>query len=249
MPHTFVLVPGAWVGAWAWHPVARELENTGHRVVAPTMPGTSAGDDPGAVSLSDATNLLVSEIKRLDLTDIVLVAHDWSGYPVTAAAHQLPDRIAKLVYWSAFVPVAGESLLDTIPSDDREALLGAAKAAGGDRVLVPFERWRNKFVQTAPEPVQELTYRLLRPAPINYFSGALSATESKTPDLPISYLVGTQDLSLDPGEESWATKYAVRLGVEPVTFDACHAAFFTTPALVAKQLVSAAGPSSTWTWQ
>jgi pimeloyl-ACP methyl ester carboxylesterase len=238
MSYTFVLVHGAWVGGWVWTPVARELVARGHRVVAPTMPGMSPGDDPSRVALSDATDFLVAGIERLDADDVVLVAHDWGGYPVTSAAHRTAGRTAGLVYWSAFVPVAGESLLDTIPADDRQALTAAA-AGGG--ILVPFERWRTKFVQTAPEPVRELTYRLLSPMPTGYFAHSLSAAEAKTPDQPDSYLVGTEDRALDPGEHWWATKYAARLGVPARTFDACHAAYFTDPALVAENLILAAG--------
>jgi pimeloyl-ACP methyl ester carboxylesterase len=240
MSHTFVLVPGGWVGGWAWHRVARELEGRGHRVVAPTMPGMAAGDDPSAVKLSDATDHLAAEIERRDLNDVVLVAHDWSGYPVTAAAHRVTARVVKLVYWSAFVPAPCESLLDTIPGDDREALTAAAEAAGGSTILVPVPRWENRFVQTASQAVKELTYGLLRPMPWSYFADSLHAAEATIPDLPRSYLVSAQDLSLPEGDEWWADKYAPRLGVQVVAFDACHSANFTDPALVAEQLVIAA---------
>jgi pimeloyl-ACP methyl ester carboxylesterase len=40
---TFVLVHGAWHGAWCWREVARELEARGHRVEAPNLPC----DEPG----------------------------------------------------------------------------------------------------------------------------------------------------------------------------------------------------------
>lgn len=240
MSHTFVLVHGVWTGGWVWNAVAGELESRGHRVVAPTMPGTAPGEDPGAVSLSDATDHLVSRIEQLDLTDIVLVAHDWAGYPVTAATHGVLGRISRIVYWSAFAPVADESILDAIPADDRAALTAAGEASGGRSILIPFPRWQNKFVQTSPAEVQELTYRLLWPAPIRYFTGSLSAEEAKVPDVPITYLVGSQDFSIDFGEDSWATKYPPRLGVEPVMFEGCHTEYFTNPGPVADQLVLAA---------
>jgi pimeloyl-ACP methyl ester carboxylesterase len=240
MTRTFVLVHGAWTGGWVWNRVARQLEGAGHRVVAPTLPGLAPGDDPRAFKLSDASDFLVGEVERRDLSDVVLVAHDWSGYPVTAAAHRLQRRISKLVYWSAFVPAPGESLLDAIPADDTEALSGAAEAAGGDSVLIPVPRWENRFVQDAPQAVKELTYGLLRPTPWSYLTEALPAAEAAIADLPRSYLASAQDLSLPEGEEWWADKYAPRLGVDARVFDACHAAHLVMPEVVAEQLCLAA---------
>lgn len=237
---TFVLVSGAWCGGFVWHAVARELEKQGYGVLAPTLPGMSAGDDPGKVSLSDAIRHLAFEVVRRDLRNVVLVAHDMAGSPVTAAAHLLKRRITSLVYFAGYVPVGGESFLDAIPADDREALTAAAEAAGGDRVLVPYPRWQNRFVQTRPEEVRQVTYGLLRPHPWSYFTESLSAREAAIPDLPRSYLVGSQDLSLPFGEEWWADKYAPRLGAEPIIFDAPHAAHLTDPVLLTDELIKAA---------
>lgn len=240
MPQTFVLVPGAWAGGWIWNRVARDLEGRGHSVYAPTMPGLSPGDDPRAFKLSDASDFLVAEIERRDLNEVVLVAHDWSGYPVTAAAHRLARRISKLVYWSAFVPAPGESLLDAIPADDTDALSGAAEAGDGDSVLVPVPRWENRFLQTASQAVKEVTYGLLRPTPWSYFTQSFPAAEAAVPDLPRSYIASADDLSLPEGEEWWADKYAPRLGVQATVFEACHAAHLVTPDVVAEQLCLAA---------
>lgn len=36
---TFVLVPGYWLGAWAWHDVAEALRAKGHTVYPMTLTG------------------------------------------------------------------------------------------------------------------------------------------------------------------------------------------------------------------
>ena len=36
---TFVLVPGAWLGAWSWYPVAALLRRQGYGLTALTLPG------------------------------------------------------------------------------------------------------------------------------------------------------------------------------------------------------------------
>lgn len=237
---TFVLVSGCWTGGWVWHPVARKLAERGHRVLVPNVPGMSHNDDPRTVSLADAVDALAAQVDHHDVTDAVVVAHDWSGYPVTAAAHRLRARIAQLTYWSAFVPAADESMLDAMPAEDKEMLLRAAGATGGESVLLPLERWRTNFIQTAGESVSTLTYGLLRPQPLAYLTDSLPAEKAAIPDVPVAYLAGTEDLSLKPGPEWWTPKYSARLAVEPVHFGGCHAAHLTDPTTIAATLESTA---------
>ncbi|MET0496506.1 MAG: alpha/beta fold hydrolase [Actinoplanes sp.] len=87
-------MPGAWLGAWSWHPVAKHLRERGHEVVALTLPGLSYGSSPAGLRLSDAVDHVVAEVESRDLEDIVLVSHSWGGYPATGAAHRLTDRIS-----------------------------------------------------------------------------------------------------------------------------------------------------------
>ena len=67
---TFVLVPGAWLGAWSWHPVAAELAARGADVVALTLPGLSYGSSPRGLRLSDAVDYIVDEVERRDLSGV-----------------------------------------------------------------------------------------------------------------------------------------------------------------------------------
>lgn len=54
-----------------------------------------------------------------DLTDVTLVAHSWGGYPATAAAHQLTDRLSKVIFYSALVPARGVPLAEENPPYSR----------------------------------------------------------------------------------------------------------------------------------
>ena len=40
---TYVLVPGAWLGGWAWQPIARQLRDRGHDVYPVTLTGLATG--------------------------------------------------------------------------------------------------------------------------------------------------------------------------------------------------------------
>jgi len=97
---TFVLVPGMWIGAWAWRGVTRALRDAGHEVYPLTLTGVAdrahlAG--PG-VDLDTHVEDIVRLVEAEDLHDVVLVGHSYGGLPVTAAAERIPDRLAKVVY-------------------------------------------------------------------------------------------------------------------------------------------------------
>ena len=97
---TYVLVGGAWIGAWAWQDVARRLRADGHEVYPLTL--TGLGDRVHLTSpdvnlethIADIVNTLISE----DLHDVVLVAHSYASVPLTGAADRASERIARLVF-------------------------------------------------------------------------------------------------------------------------------------------------------
>ena len=239
MPETFVLVPGAWHGGWAWRPVAQRLRAAGHRAVALTLPGLTDGDDPSGLRLSDAVDHVVAELRRLELTDVTLVGHSWGGYPITGAAHRVPERIGKLVYWSAFVPEDGRSLLDEVPEDYRAMFTQLAEASGNNSVSMPFEPWQQGFIQDAEEPVQRLVHSLLVPHPYRYFADGLDVPPVRTLGLPVNYVYSTEDIALPPGEYGWNPRHPGRLGLTALETPGSHEACFTRPAELTEALLKA----------
>jgi pimeloyl-ACP methyl ester carboxylesterase len=239
MPDTYVLVPGAWHGGWAWRPVAQRLHAAGHRVVTLTLPGLTDGNDPRGLRLTDAVDHVVGELERRDLTDVILVGHDWGGYPITGAAHRAPDRIRKLVYSSAFVPEDGRSVLDEIPREYAATAVQLAEASGTEAVMLPFEPWRQMFIQDADEPVQRLVHTLLVPQPYGYFTDGLDIPPVRDLGLPTAYIVSTENIALPPGELGWTPRFPARLGVAPLTVPGGHEACVTRPAELAEALLKA----------
>ncbi|MGW0833166.1 alpha/beta fold hydrolase [Streptomyces prunicolor] len=112
----FVVVAGAWLGAWAWDEVVPELRGAGHEVYALTLSGLA---EKQGVPAGQQTHVqdIVDEVERLDLRDVVLVGHSYSGVPAGQAAERIGDRLAQVVFVDANVPVDGKSFLDSFPSD------------------------------------------------------------------------------------------------------------------------------------
>jgi pimeloyl-ACP methyl ester carboxylesterase len=93
-----ILVPGFWLGAWAWDEVAETLRADGHDVTAITLPGLeSAAADRSGITLSDHVDAIVDAIRTAD-DPVVLVVHSASGFSGYAASDRVPDRIAAIVY-------------------------------------------------------------------------------------------------------------------------------------------------------
>ncbi|MGW4032534.1 alpha/beta fold hydrolase [Streptomyces sp. NPDC004838] len=108
----FILVAGAWLGSWAWDAVVPTLREAGHGVHPLTLSGLA---DKRAVPVGKQTHIrdIVDEVERLDLRDVVLVGHSYSGIPVGQAAGRIGDRLARVVFVDSAVPAEGESFVST----------------------------------------------------------------------------------------------------------------------------------------
>lgn len=108
----FVLVHGAFSGAWIWQPLADRLKAAGHSVEAFDLPG--AGDDrtPTAAVTLDACAARLCEALAASPEPAIVAGHSMGGIITTQGAAHCHDRVAALVYVSAFLPKDGQSLLD-----------------------------------------------------------------------------------------------------------------------------------------
>ncbi|MFD8083673.1 alpha/beta fold hydrolase [Kitasatospora sp. NPDC059722] len=117
---TFVLVPGFWLGAWAWDEVAAPLRAAGHAVYAVSLPGLAerAGEE-GDFGLEDHIADLAGLLVREDLHDVVLVAHSGACAPVGGIADRMPERVRRVVYLDSGPMVDGSSVYDLWQPDYR----------------------------------------------------------------------------------------------------------------------------------
>jgi hypothetical protein len=93
-----ILVPGFWLGAWAWDEVAATLRSDGHDVTALTLPGLESADaDRSRITFQDHVDAIVDAIEAAD-APVVLAVHSASGFSGYAASDRVPERIAAMVY-------------------------------------------------------------------------------------------------------------------------------------------------------
>jgi len=93
-----ILVPGWWLGAWAWDEVAGLLREDGHDVTALTLPGLESVDvDRSAITQSDHVAAVVDAVRAAS-APVVLAVHSGAGFTGYAASDRAPDGIATMVY-------------------------------------------------------------------------------------------------------------------------------------------------------
>ena len=145
---TFVIVHGAWGGAWSWNKfVVPMLREAGQTVFAATLTGLGERSHLSSPEVSldthiqDVVNILFYE----DLTDVILVGHSYGGNVITGVADRVPERLQQLVYLDAATPVDGEASGDSWPGR-REQIEEQARQSG--------DGWQ---IQPGPVPLDQPT--------------------------------------------------------------------------------------------
>ncbi len=120
-----VLVPGFWLGAWAWDEVAAALRADGHDVTAVTLPGLESADaDRSAITMSDHVDAICEAVRAAG-APVVLAVHSGAGVSGNGASDRVPEQIAAMVYVDS-APATGaldpELTAAEVPLPSREAL-------------------------------------------------------------------------------------------------------------------------------
>lgn len=115
----FVLVPGFWLGGWAWESVAAVLENEGHHVNALTLPGLDdALTDRSSITLDDHVAAIVDAVDSVTEDKVIVVAHSGAGPVAYMATDAEPQRISRIVYVDSGPMPAGVSTREDLDGVD-----------------------------------------------------------------------------------------------------------------------------------
>ena len=124
-----VLIPGYWLGAWAWDAVVYDLRARGHQVTAVTLPDSTPPTrtaHPNSGEQVQALSSIVAHRRRRP--SVVVVAHSGAGFPVSVLLDQDP-AVARVVYVDSGPSRDGSAFDDSIPQDVVEV------------ALPPFDHW------------------------------------------------------------------------------------------------------------
>ncbi|HKN94929.1 MAG TPA: alpha/beta fold hydrolase [Thermoleophilaceae bacterium] len=197
----FVLVHGAFSGAWVWEPVADRLREAGHTVDAIDLPGSGDDQTPAEEVTLDAYAARICDALAEHEEPAILVGHSMGGVAITHAAGRCPARISLLVYVSAFMPQHGQSLLDLTHTPEGEGdQVQANLVVDGDPPLATLPAAVAPAVlygSCTDEQAAWATTRM-RPQPLAPFAAPVDIEDPRSQALPRAYVTCNQDRAIPP---------------------------------------------------
>lgn len=194
----FVLVHGAFCGAWIWGPLTGKLEAAGHTVRAIDLPGSGADPVPvGDVTLDAYAERICAVLAEED-EPAVLVGHSMGGMAITHAAARCTEHVALLVYVAAFLPQTGQSLIDLtkLPEGADDQVQANLVVTGEPPVAtLPFEACKEVVFGTCTEEQATWAAGQCGEQPLAPF---LAPAEAPGDAVPRAYVITTQDRAIPP---------------------------------------------------
>jgi pimeloyl-ACP methyl ester carboxylesterase len=231
----FVLVHGAWHGAWCWEKVVPLLRARGHGAEAIDLPGH--GEDPkppGAVSWDDYMDRM-GEVLAAAPEPPVLVGHSLGGAVITGAADRWPERIGALVYLCALLPDAPDffARFEAAPA----LTAGVRPAPDGSVLELDPAVVRDAFYHDCADADAARAAGRLRPQPARAFAMRFELAPERFGRVPRHYVECVRDRAIDVAAQRQMHR---RMPCTVHTLDASHSPFYSMPEALTEVLVRAA---------
>jgi pimeloyl-ACP methyl ester carboxylesterase len=165
----FVLVPGAWLGAWAWKRVVPFLEKRGHTAYPITLTGMGDRSHLASENVGMETGVqdVLNVIRYNDVYDAVLVGHSFAGKVAAAVADRAADKVRTILYLDGFHPQKVRTPQGSFPDEF---------PVKGSVVPLPEE-----FLDTVGKDVQgadrEWLFAMATPTPVRYLRDPITLSE------------------------------------------------------------------------
>ena len=231
-----ILVHGSWHTGGCWADVQGQLAAASVEAHAPTLPGHGAADDT-AVGHDDYVSTVLEALDALD-QPAVLVGHSFGGSVISRVAELRPERCRGLIYYSAFVPLDGECVADSLPSEFIEFLNQAAGGSRNDTVELPEPLLSQAFANAADDSTLARIRSQLVPEPRAPIFERLELPRFADLGIPTAYITCRDDRTLPPG--TFHPGQSSRLSdPEVIEIEGDHEALLTAPERLTDALLEA----------
>lgn len=222
---TYVLLHGAWHGAWCWKRVTPVLRAAGHEVYTPTQTGLGERSHllNADVNLETFAQDLINVLVWEDLNDVILVGHSFAGNAITAVADRMPERIRHLVYLDALIPESGKSVFSLLPPEVVQGRRDLAqKTSGGLSIPAPGP----DKLGVLDEADAAWIKAKCTPHPIATYEDALTFNNPPGNGLPVTYIAVTPYYAPTTASRDYAK---TRTDWTYLEIEAGHDAMVTSP--------------------
>lgn len=186
----YILVHGAFEGAWSWDNITPKLLKKGHQATAVNLPGSPGNerDIPG-VTMKSYIDTVVDEIAKLE-SKVVLVGHSLAGAVISQVAEAIPDNIERLVYVTAFMLQNGDSALDAMQRDKAGQFLPRLAFSDDQTSATSDEAtWREvAFHDVNETSILEALPLLRGPQATEPFMAKVAVSEARFGSIPKTYI-------------------------------------------------------------
>lgn len=233
---SFLLIHGAWHGGWCFERLVPLLEERGHAVAAPTLPGIGGTDlELAGMTLARWAGFIAEQARALP-SPVVLVGHSRAGIAISAAAEHDPGAFAALVYLTAFLVPPGQSMFDVRQTFPRDPAFegGLSEAARGAALAITREAAMASFYGACAPEDQDWAAAQLVPEPIGPMVEKLPLTEARYGSVPRHYVECTLDRAI-PIAQQRAMQAALPCA-SVTTLESDHSPFLGMPGQLADVL-------------
>lgn len=222
-PVTIVLVHGAFADTSSWDKVISRLQTQGQSVMAVHNPTTSLAADVAAVN----------EVLDSIAGPVVLAGHSWGGVVITQAG--VSDKVAALVYVSAFAPSQGQSINDLFAPYPQPEWFGSVSADAAQNLTLSREGVAEFF---APDlDSSEIDSVTSAQIPFALSANADKVSQTAWSTRPSWFVLSEQDRIIRPDLQE---KMAGTIGARVTRVPASHLAILSHPDGVAAVIQGAA---------
>jgi pimeloyl-ACP methyl ester carboxylesterase len=228
---TYVLVHGSYQGSWIWKLVAQQLTAAGHAVYRPTLDGSAERKHNlrREITLKSVGQEVADLFFYEDLQDVIFVGTSSGGMVVCQAAEQAADRIRRLVFIDALVPLPGERVatINSRPPYDRTELVYGA----------PPEQARGRIFEDLPPDLQDWALARYTQQPLAVVDDPVDLKEFWSRTWQVDVLRCTRS-ALPPQAHQQRT--AAKLGGSYAEIEAGHYPMLSHPDEIARYLLERA---------
>jgi pimeloyl-ACP methyl ester carboxylesterase len=240
--NTYILVHGAWQGAWCWEKVIAQLQKAGHTAVAVELPAHGADQTPvSGASLGSYVQTVAQVIER-QTGPVILVGHSMAGVVISAVAERMPDRVAALIYVAAYLLQNGETVVQ-VSQAGTDSVVGANMEFAPDysTVGVKTDALREAFAADASDADFGRLSQMYKPEPTGPFNTPLLVTAERFGRVPRRYIRTAQDRAVTPmlQDAMLANVPCERV----ITMETSHSPFLSAPEELASNIVALSSAS------